>query len=534
MKRNLWKALCLAMVLGVLTPMSALADVGTDDSSEVDATGQQALRSATSGVLPDLTGDPDPYSGTGQPEDATATNEPSDTSFPEPTQFTTSQITVQSDGSSGVIDPALPAPSVAFAPKSQLIGWTGNTSALSADIKSELLAAGFDPATLNGGSGATAFGTWYSQVTPDLLAKAGDCPMQLGDYYLTKLKACAAAATGTPASDPAGVDIWGPTGSTAPTTYHPPTGPTNMMAIAPPDGRCVDWYAAARTLSRKEACWANKERVDIVDTRTNRVAGSFVVHTVSITKTWHNDPKVYNDTYYRLEEVIGVAAANTYPSSAQMKCKQSECKQTSSWASIILDKKWNYTQSWAVSNAQSGQAVALRHWVEITVSASNAGKLAYIKAPAITPRCDNNVINSTGHGCVYPNSVPVLDFSGYGEVATHINKALATGLPSTLVRTWPSVAKANRAKACAGATKPPYGQSCDEYPFASSAQGAFSGGGTYRVPPGCGYAEVAGTGKKGWSRCQISLLQNTQHGNALGNWYRYLRIIPGDKFVVKV
>lgn len=38
----------------------------------------------------------------------------------------------------------------------------------------------------------------------------------------------------------------------------------------------------------------------------------------------------------------------------------------------------------------------------------------------------------------------------------------------------------------------------------------------------------------GWSRCQVSLVQNSGQGSDLGRFYQLNRVIPGDKFKVQV
>ncbi|WP_312038298.1 NucA/NucB deoxyribonuclease domain-containing protein [Streptomyces galbus] len=72
---------------------------------------------------------------------------------------------------------------------------------------------------------------------------------------------------------------------------------------------------------------------------------------------------------------------------------------------------------------------------------------------------------------------------------------------------------ANRNTACPPSLPRPALLSCDEYPFASTWQGASTGGGNY-------------------SRRMIDAKQNSAGGGALGGFYLYNRIIESDKFLV--
>ncbi len=151
-------------------------------------------------------------------------------------------------------------------------------------------------------------------------------------------------------------------------------------------------------------------------------------------------------------------------------------------------------------------------------------------------RCDNNVVASMGKGCVYPGVKPSLTLSKTGTasgVAVHVGKAISSGLPSTLTRTTPTLATKNRTKACPSSLMRDPGYECDEYPFASSTQGAASGG-SARVPSGCRWTSVSGSGATGWSRCQVLKEQNHRGGTQLGDLYRNNRVLPGDQYVVRV
>lgn len=79
----------------------------------------------------------------------------------------------------------------------------------------------------------------------------------------------------------------------------------------------------------------------------------------------------------------------------------------------------------------------------------------------------------------------------YPQLAQHIQAAQDSGLPNVLTRvTDPNISDANRATACPSSYPRPDGFSCDEYPFASTYQGAiFTGGGPR---PGTGASSTSG------------------------------------------
>ncbi|MFJ3310888.1 NucA/NucB deoxyribonuclease domain-containing protein [Streptomyces sp. NPDC086549] len=73
--------------------------------------------------------------------------------------------------------------------------------------------------------------------------------------------------------------------------------------------------------------------------------------------------------------------------------------------------------------------------------------------------------------------------------------------------------KKNRNKACPSSRHRPAGKQCDEYPFASTWQGASTGGGHFS-----------------WR--MINATQNEEGGKALGRFYLYNRVLEKDRFLV--
>ncbi|MDT3329457.1 hypothetical protein Q9S78_02130 [Microbacterium sp. KSW-18] len=175
------------------------------------------------------------------------------------------------------------------------------------------------------------------------------------------------------------------------------------------------------------------------------------------------------------------------------------------------------------------------HWSFKVSGASSLSSVAFLSASTFNVRCDNARKGTTKKGCVMPSYVPTLFYSanGYPAFANHVRQALTSRLPSTLTRTTDDdLRKKNYKASCPGGLTRPSGYSCDEYPFASTYQGAAAGG-ALRVFPNCKLPTVSRSGA-GYSRCMIPVSQNSGAGGVLGNFYVQNRIHDGDRFRVQV
>ncbi|QOR70489.1 hypothetical protein IM660_18160 [Ruania alkalisoli] len=159
-------------------------------------------------------------------------------------------------------------------------------------------------------------------------------------------------------------------------------------------------------------------------------------------------------------------------------------------------------------------------------------------------RCDN-AVPGRGPGCVVPHVTGRITYSQavYPTFGAHLSAAQASGLPGATVPlhrlTDSALQAANRTESCkTGAVIPrPSGMSCDEYPFASSYEGAFTGGGSGRTFAGCSvtYYPTGVTGPTGFSICMINATENSSAGSQLNSvLYSPYRIIDGDPFYVSV
>jgi hypothetical protein len=160
-------------------------------------------------------------------------------------------------------------------------------------------------------------------------------------------------------------------------------------------------------------------------------------------------------------------------------------------------------------------------------------------------RCDSELINRVA-GCVIPFATPTMtwaywEFPEYGD---HLIDAINSGLPGANLGAGSvplhrlmddALQQANRNLACPDSYPRPTGKSCDEYPFASTYEGASTGGGTGRTFDWCGISQLPTgvTGPTGYSSCMIDETNNSGAGGQLETrLYGPERVLDGDAFWV--
>jgi hypothetical protein len=171
----------------------------------------------------------------------------------------------------------------------------------------------------------------------------------------------------------------------------------------------------------------------------------------------------------------------------------------------------------------------------------------YFKVPYPDVRCDAKPGNRAAVGCVVPEAEPVLDIKGRGNVADHtqhIARAQASGLPGApngdpLQRTLnKGTIQANRDASCNTIRGRTSGQSCDEYPFASTLEGADKNPSSPRTFSNCGITspppipDGSAPGPNGFSMCMIPASQNSRGGAIAGWFYAKNRILEGETFYI--
>lgn len=292
---------------------------------------------------------------------------------------------------------------------------------------------------------------------------------------------------------------------------------------------CIDagvdstWY-----IERMRNCGIWRTGLNVIDARTGRVIGGIKYLVVGYSFSARDSKKWAYQV--RLMETkrwgSGVSGTRAYGSAACTgKCKVVKKDFPSQAISGSAEPYGQFYMETTINTAVTkqrgtGRSIATWRFTNPAWAApSDATKLSSVEV-----RCDNAMPGTTRQvGCVTLRAVPVLTYSLNGpwpEVADHIRDAQASGLPGKyrttdyLTRlTDATKRKANRRTACPPDLQRPPGKSCDEYPFASTWQGAATGGGRF-------------------SRRMVDEDQNTAAGRALGGFYIYSRVIEGDRFLV--
>ncbi len=160
-----------------------------------------------------------------------------------------------------------------------------------------------------------------------------------------------------------------------------------------------------------------------------------------------------------------------------------------------------------------------------------------------TVRCDRAVPGAS-LGCVLPDWTPGITYyaASWPTFGPHIVAAQASGLPggspqNPLNRTTDQVLRdANRTLSCGNAPSIPL-FSCDEYPFASTYQGAVNSGGGPRTYSWCQMTlpGPSSTGPLGYSVCMIDANENSLAGSSMNTvLFMGQRVMEGDPFYVQI
>ncbi|MBB4141234.1 NucA/NucB deoxyribonuclease domain-containing protein [Microbacterium invictum] len=160
-------------------------------------------------------------------------------------------------------------------------------------------------------------------------------------------------------------------------------------------------------------------------------------------------------------------------------------------------------------------------------------------------RCDD-MFSHMQPGCVVPWVTPSIEYDAatLPEFAAHVYQAQLSGLAgSRTLDTGPltrltdeTLRDLNRAEACPASYPRPSGKSCDEYPFASTWEGALFA----QEPQTYSWCQielpaVAPPHPRNYSVCMIDALENSYAGSLLeAVLYRPKRVLEWDPFYVEV
>jgi hypothetical protein len=279
------------------------------------------------------------------------------------------------------------------------------------------------------------------------------------------------------------------------------------------------------TITRTASCSTGTITVEFIDAESGEVKGTAdISYTSSVTLDPRNRYKWTNDVSLKLTNPT-IPEANAVEGTVTEDC--SACSATPGGTRLLLP---NTTQTYSMTLSSPGRNVVTDPQAPLlTVTAPTYDTGSVDLGNKLTVRCDNTPRMSpvaTG-GCVYSDVIPtyVLSTTGpYDQVAWHVAWAQANlknhwgkqGAGPALERTMNrTLIRANRRTACPSSIPRPSGKSCDEYPFASTYQGA-------------------SLNPTDFSCHMVPATQNSNEGSYRRTWYNANRLFDKDKFWVDV
>ena len=291
--------------------------------------------------------------------------------------------------------------------------------------------------------------------------------------------------------------------------------------------KCTKGYL---TYNRTTACAVATQALTVYDVETGDEVGGMNFTTsergtdaVKGGRTWKHSISITPS------RVWGAAVRES--ASIQMQCgraAKSACQVTAHPKTQVLSL--GHTSSFPFSLKSPGKnALTHRETPLITLEAPETTPASGELPQLATVRCDSaSYLGSTTGGCVNPGSVPVFRMSRTDalvkQAAEHIWSAQRTlkghpglqgsGKPLHRTTNAKTIDK-NRSRACPSSLHRPAGDSCDEYPFASTKEGGASGV---------------------FSRKMINAKQNSRAGNVYlnVNFCKTNRVLDGDAFWVAI
>lgn len=314
---------------------------------------------------------------------------------------------------------------------------------------------------------------------------------------------------------------------------------TNLKPVPPPAACAKSSVQTTRTMK----CVTSKWGIDIYEKSKSgtRLIGRASGLIVSFIYMSTKESGVVNQTSITMTAKSGrVNAVVTGAMECVGRCEGARGRLGTN--KLVLNKPVTAIGEVAPENARGKRANTSTMWRFAFTNVNPVSTTGILNGRMLRARCDTEHSGIAGSGCVVPEHVPSIRYSLTGPwptYARHIQLAQRSkleGTPSTgpLTRTADSARrKANQRAACPASLKRPKGYDCDEYPLASTYQGAKSGGAA-RVFPGCKMRERRGEGPHGYSRCFIPASHNRGAGAALRHFYKGNRVHDGDRFYVRI
>ncbi len=258
---------------------------------------------------------------------------------------------------------------------------------------------------------------------------------------------------------------------------------------------------------------------------------SKIVGTVStMTNNYYSTTKILTVTHSWTTwiSVAGTGTYSHYP--LRMTTKDRMCGSLTTGKFNLSPSKSVVKEKVATCNVPNSTAAKPTFNYEFLVHPKGTTATIPQKWSAPTIRCDRATYLQFKYACVFSGYRPTwqvdIDDDKGAKTAGHIRSAMnsledhwgkqGVGSPLSRYHYTGSGTNPNRKVACAGFKKKDSSDSCDEYPMASTYQGAYF------------------VGKSRTSVAHVPLTDNSYNGNLLNDFYRNNRILDGDEFWVKV
>lgn len=309
---------------------------------------------------------------------------------------------------------------------------------------------------------------------------------------------------------------------------------------SPSSATLLVWQA----LDRRNACDSIEIDYTVLQQPSGKVVGTGDLHAVNTSTASTAMARWSSTTYLWLWSSTGTLGAPQGATGSLFGHCPGSCVGTGgTWTSHPPNLSWSGTGNVDVQGLAPGaiEENVYGYWNVAAYNVAWSNELVINYSGTALSRCDNAYANRAP-GCVYPLVPGVIGFSQatVPDFVYHVYNAQLSGLPGRMSTgtyltrlTDTSLQSKNSTKACPSTLKRPTGYDCDEYPFASTYQGAYSSGATLaRSFPGCGMPDPQRTGPTGWSRCFILSGQNRSAGGTTAGFYANERMLANDPFEI--
>jgi hypothetical protein len=270
--------------------------------------------------------------------------------------------------------------------------------------------------------------------------------------------------------------------------------------------------------------------------------------------------------YLHVDSITGGASvAGARATLANVWCNDGRCNSRAQWTSGSVTKAgaWLQFSGTIQSAVTAGKRITDFANLAFLIARSDDIGIQRVVISSNWVRCDRALKGSTSTGCVVPNYIPTLRYSKHGkypDLANHIYAAQQSqlpGKPGGILEGQPGsnqaltrlddagLRKKNGSRACPSGLRArvgaPSSTTCDEYPFRSTKQGAYTVDPNHNLPRTFSFCHLprnSHNGPHGYSRCFINGKQNTAGGNWVGRFYSTgsggQRLLDGDGFYVGI